>query len=380
MILRFRLLFTAAVIITVFLLSCGTRSAGDQVVLRIGHVGHDHHTALYAAALNPDLFKDEYGLYLKEIRPKELYEMYDGDRLITELELTKVKGGAVMPTAMSQGLFDVGFGGLAAIAFFVDKGSPMKIISPLHSKGDMLVVGNNIRADNWDEFVHLAKNGDKPLKIGFKAPKAIALLIFEAAMREEGITFTYDAGDTEANVLLVNMKGAGKLNPALGNDLCDGYVCNNPYCAIAEEIGVGRAIADLNDLPPGLWKDHPCCVIGAMEPVINEKREALVKFLELITIATDYINEDPQIAVKSASSWIGTSEAVETNSIPTSMYLTEPNELWLNGAYTWVEAMDELGHLQGSLKGRTKEEALSALVDISIINEARNNVSKRKKN
>ncbi len=44
-----------------------------------------------------------------------------------------------MPTAMDQGMFDVGLGGVVAIAFHVDKGRPMKIISPLHSKGDMLV-------------------------------------------------------------------------------------------------------------------------------------------------------------------------------------------------------------------------------------------------
>ena len=344
----------------------------------MGHVGHDHHTALYVAALNGDLFKKDYGLYLKEVREKELYELYDEKKLVCELELYKAGGGSMMPTDMAQGVFDVGFGGLAAVAFFVDKGTPMKIISPLHSKGDMLVVNKDFPADSWKSFVTHVKSREKPIKMGFKAPKAIALLIFETALKEEGLSFTYDANDKDSKVLLMNLKGAKNLNPALANGIIDGYVCNNPFCAFAEEKGTGRCIADLNDLPPGLWKDHPCCIIAAMESVIKEKRKELVKFLELMTIATDYINKDSRIAVESASKWIGTSITVEEMSIPTSSYLTEPNETWMNGTYIWAKAMDDLGHIKGSLSKKSKTEIENLLLDLSLINEARKNVERRK--
>jgi len=347
-------------------------------VLKVGHVGHDHHTALYVAALNGEMFKRDYGLYLKEIRPKKLYEMYDGKELVCELELYKAGGGSKMPTDMAQGIFDVGFGGIAAIAFFVDKGTPMKLISPLHSKGDMLVVGKKISAKDWKEFVAFLKDRKEPLKVGFKNPKAIALLIFQEALRHEGVSYTYDAKDLDAKVLLINFKGAKHLNPGLQNEIIDAYVCNNPFCAIAEEKGMGTSIADLNDLPPGLWKDHPCCVIGAMEKVIKEKRKEVVKFLELMVIATDYMNSDQSIAVKSASKWIGTSIAVEEKSIPTSGYLTEPDDTWLKGAYIWAHAMDDLGHIKGELHDKSDAEIHKALLDLSLIKEARSNVLIRK--
>lgn len=373
-----KLVITLAFTLMVSSLLC-TVHAGDPPVLKVGHVGHDHHTALYVAALNGDMFKKDYGLYLKEVRSKQLYQLYDGDELVCELELFKAGGGSKMPTAMDQGMFDVGFGGVAAVAFHVDKGRPMKIISPLHSKGDMLVVSADLAPNNWDEFVEFTKNRKEPLRVGFKAPKAIALLIFQAALDEVGVSYTHDASKRDADILFINMKGAGHLNPGLQNDIIDAYVCNNPFCAIAEEKGMGRCIADLSDLPPGLWKDHPCCMIAAMDDVIEKKRDLVVKFLELITIATDYMNENPDIAIQSASQWIGTSLEVEKKSIPTSSYLTDPNEVWMKGIHTWVKTMEDLGHIKGQLAGKTNEEINELLLDLSLINEARDNVAARRK-
>ncbi len=373
-----RLIFT--IFISFFLLLHKIpQSQAEVPTLKVGHVGHDHHTALYVAALNEELFKKDHGFYLKEVRAKQLYELYEQNELVCELELFKAGGGSKMPTAMAQGTFDVGFGGLAAVAFFVDKGTPMKIISPLHSKGDMLVVGNHIEANNWEEFVAFLNKRTEPLKIGFKAPKAIALLILEGALKEEGISYTYDASDLTSKVLLVNQKGAKNLNPALANQIIDAYAANNPFCALAKEKGVGRSIADLNDLPPGLWKDHPCCVIAAMNKVVEEKKEAIVKFLELMVLATNYINQQPEIAVESASKWIGTSIDVEKESIPTSGYLTIPSEKWINGTYVWKNSMEDLGHIKGQLKGKSNQEVKSLLLDLSLIKEAQKNVYVRSK-
>ena len=83
----------------------------ETPVLKVGHVGHDHHSALYVAAKAGEAFKDPYGIWFKEVRDKDLYELYDGDDLVAEVELYKAGGGSKMPTMMSQGAFDVGFGG-----------------------------------------------------------------------------------------------------------------------------------------------------------------------------------------------------------------------------------------------------------------------------
>ena len=119
-------------------------------------------------------------------------------------------------------------------------------------------------------------------------------------------------------------------------------------------------------------------MIAAMDEVVKNRRAEIVKFLELIVIATDYINNQQDIAVKSASEWIGTSFEVEKKSIPTSGYLTEPSQTWLKGIYTWAHAMDNLGHIKGELHGKSDEEIHSKLLDLSLIKEARDNVVKRR--
>ncbi len=88
---------------------------------------------------------------------------------------------------------------------------------------------------------------------------------------------------------------------------------------------------------------------------------------------------DQKIAIESASKWIGTSLDVEKESIPTSMYTTDPeDEIWLNGVYTWAHRMEELGHIKGNLLNKSNEEIDRLLLDFTLIKEARANVAKRK--
>ena len=249
-------LFLSATCLSIILL---VGCAKDEApTLKVGHVGHDHQAALYVACLEGERFKKNYNLYLKPVKEKEFYELYDRGKKIANVELYRSGGGSKMPTLMSHGHFEMGFGGVAAVAFFVDKGSPMKIISPLHTKGDMLVVHPSIPVDSWDGFLSWVKKEEEQIRVGYKNPVAVAKLIFERALQEEGISFTGDKSERNTEILMVHMKGEENLIPGLQIKIIDAYVSNNPWCAIAESKGVGKIVADLNDLPPGLWKEHPC--------------------------------------------------------------------------------------------------------------------------
>lgn len=364
---RFLLGVTSVLLLAGLLVGC---ARPEQVpTLKVGYVGHDHQTALYVACMEWERMKKEYDLYLKPVREKEFYELYDHGERIANIELYLSGGGSKMPSLMSLGHFEMGFGGVAAVAFFVDKGSPMKIISPLHTKGDMLVVPPMNPANSWREFCDWVIEEEKQIKVGFKNPVAIALLILEGALQYEEISFTYDAAETEAEILLVNMKGERNLVPGLQSEIIDAYISNNPWCALAEYRGVGKSIADLNELPPGLWKDHPCCCVAATDQAIREKREIITRMLELTTIATNYMNEDLEIGIRCASKWIGTPIEVERASMPTSGYTVNPSPEWLTGVRLWCETMSGLGKLEGSLKGKTWEETEPLLLDLSLLKE-----------
>lgn len=365
-------------VLLAFLVFFSTAHAREEApTLRIGHVGHDHHAALYVACLEGERFEKDYGLYLKPVKEKEFYEFYDRGRKIANVELYRSGGGSKMPTLMSQGHFEIGFGGVAPVAFFVDKGSPIKIISPLHTKGDMLVVSPSVDAKNWAEFLSWVRKEEKQLRVGYKNPVAVAKLIFEYALKAEGISFTGDKGDTSAEILMVHMKGERNLIPGLQNKIIDAYVSNNPWCAIAESKGVGKIVADLNELPPGIWKDHPCCCLAATDRLIAEKPEVASKIVELVVIATKLINEEPEVGYNCAARWIGTTPEVESVSMSTSGYLTEVTAEWKKGMYTWCDAMNEMGKLIGELKGKKGAEVDRLLFDFSLLEKAVDDLKKR---
>jgi len=333
-------------------------------------VGHDHHSALYVAALAGKEFQTPYGIWFEEVRPKELYKLRDGDKTVCEVELYKAGGGSDMPAAMSQGTFDVGFGGVAAVAFFIDKGSPMKLISPLHSKGDMLVMKKDLNLDSWPAFVAWLKAQTGQVRIGFKNPVAVAELIFKRALKEEGISFTNDVADTKAKVLFVLMKDEANLNTGLQTDQIDGYVSNNPWCAVAESKGIGKCVAELHDLPPGVFRDHPCCCIAANTAAIGKLGPQIEKFLELMAVSTQFIALEREKSAGYAARWIGTTPEVELKSMATSGYSMEPNAAFLDGMWVWYQEMVKAEKIKDKLKDKTREDFEGLSYDFSLLKSA----------
>jgi len=340
------------------------------VTLKVGHVGHDHHLALFVAADNADTIAKQTGLLLKAVEDRKLYELKSGDKTVAEIEIVKVGGGSKMPTALAQGVIEVGLGGIAPVLAAADKGAPVKLIAPLHSKGDMLVVRPDFPAGTWEAFAAHVKQASVPLRVGYKSPVACAKLVFEEALRHEGIAFSSDQADTDAKVHMINVKGGGKLNVALGEKLVDAYVGNNPFPAIGKEKGILKVICDLEELPPGTFRNHPCCCIAANTSAIAEKAEAVQGLLTVLAEATRIINTDLECAVAAGSRWIGTSAAVEKESIPTSGYSMEDSEAWHGYMATWLKAMNGLEVFSGCLKDASEEEAAKSAYDLTLLKKA----------
>lgn len=375
------LVFAAAVLLS----GCRQRErtrpeSAEPITIRVGHVGHDHHTALFVAADNAADYAKVSGIGLKSVRDQKFYELHDEGKKVADVEIVKVGGGSKMPTALAQNIIEVGFGGVAAVFASVDSGAPVKLIAPLHYKGDMFVVQPDFQAKTWSEFVAAAKATDRPLRIGYKDPVAVAKLVFEEALKHEGITFGGDPSAENLQVHMVNVKGGGKLNVALSGGLVDGYVGNNPFPAIAVEKGMGRIVCDLEDLPPGTFRNHPCCCIAANVGAIATKGDAIVDLLVLFLQANETINKDLDKAVAAAIRWIGTSETVEKASIPTSGYSMEPSQQWRGTMAKWIQAMNGLDVFRGKLKGVDPEQAQALAYDLSLLDKARKKLALRSSN
>ena len=350
----------------------------SPIQLKVGHVGHDHHLALFVALDNAQDYATETGLSLNVIEDRKFYELTDDGRVVANVQIVKVGGGSKMPTALAQNVIDVGLGGVAPILAACDSGAPVKLIAPLHSKGDMLVVSPDMAVSTWEEFVARLRSAGAPLRIGYKSPLAVAKMIFEDALRHEGIAFSGDPSRTDVRVHMINVKGGGKLNVSLSEGLVDAYVGNNPYPAIATEAGIGKVVCDLEDLPPGRFRNHPCCCLAANTDAVTEKEEAVVDLLVLLLLANETINRDPDRAVDSACRWIGTTEAVERASIPTSGYSLEPDDAWRECMGVWFDAMNDLDSFRGKLKQLKEKQAAAIAYDFSYLKQAKERLAKRR--
>lgn len=356
-------------LIIIVLVCLGNALGAEPVTLRVGHVGHDHHAALFVALDQAENYEATTGLKVKTVRDREAYELFDKAGKIADLQIVKVGGGSRMPTALAQNVIDVGLGGVAPVLAAVDQGMPIKLISPLHYKGDLLVVKPDFPAKTWAEFVQVVRNTKTPIRIGYKSPMAVAKLVFEEALKHEGLSYGGDSSNQELDIHMVCTKGGGKLNVALGSGLVQGYVGNTPFPGIGMEKGVGRIVCDLEELPPGTFKDHPCCCIAATTQAIRDKGPAIAAVLKLCVATTQALNSDPQSLIKPVCHWTGASEAVELMSLPCNGYGMTPTAYWHATMDQWIKAMNGLSAFKDRLKGLPALEVRTKAYDLSLLQQ-----------
>lgn len=364
-------------VLALVLAGCGgadpTQNEKDLPVLVVGHVGHDHQIALYVAALEGEAFREEYGIGLLERKPREVYDLVVNGQAVARLMLRKVGGASAMPAAMEAGGIDVGLGGTPAVAMFIDRGQDFRIIAPLHTDGDMLVVRPDLPVEDWASFVAFVRDTPRPVRIAYKGPMAVAKLIFLRALKEEGLTYREGAGGEAPDVLLVNAGGGKNMYPLLGSGDVDGMVMNQPIPAKAVQDGAGKIVAELRHLPPkGQWENHPCCIIAARGDVLRNQPDAVKALLKVILLATQRIEDDPQAAAKYAAEWTRQPLEVEQKSVPSIPYLAEPTDEYLAGLRTWAQVMKNIHAFpaDGALAKQPPERIVDMITDFRLLHEA----------
>ncbi|RMG02845.1 MAG: hypothetical protein D6726_06740, partial [Nitrospirae bacterium] len=345
-------------------------------MLTVGHVGHDHQIALYVAADAGEELAKEYGVYLKKLKDQEVYDLYDEGKPVARLRLVRVGGGSKMPAALEQGHIEVGLGGLGPTAKFIDRGAPLKVLMPLNNDGDALIVKKDLQVDSWKSFVEYIKNSPQPVKIGYKAPMAVAYMILARALEEEGIPYgpeRVSKDGRQVRVITVNLQGLKNALPSLEASVVDAVVVNEPMASILVHKGVGKKVADLAELPPdGKWKGHPCCVVAARRDAIEKKRGIIKSLLKAISAGADLMKKNIQYAFSSEARWTKTPPAVGKDSVRNVAYVSRPDDKWLRGFDTWVELMQTSGHFKKRLKGKSTDEIRKEVLDLEIMHEIMN--------
>ncbi|WP_456472611.1 ABC transporter substrate-binding protein, partial [Methanocaldococcus sp.] len=344
--------------------------------INVGYLPTDHQAALFVAAEYPDIFKQKYGLYLKEVENKKKYILYKGDKKIAEINLYLVTtGGADIMRLMYQGRLDVGLLGVPPAIFYIDKSPQAKIIMNLHTDGSAVVVRKDIPVNNWKEFVNWIKEQNKEgkiVKIGHPLPTSIQYVMIKDALKASGLTYTEKPGE-KADVLLINCKGQKSMPQMLANKELDAVIAWEPMPEVLKYKGIGKPIVYSQDLPSstgGTWKNHPCCCVVASNKALDDKNKemAIVEFCKLLMYATDEINKNKDLAAKASAKWLGVPLEVEKDSIK---HITYDYNLYdiVPGVVKFVKAMQAQGLIKNALKGANEDKIKSVVFDFKVYNE-----------
>lgn len=364
---------SAFTVFAVFVMAvfAGTCPAADKSTPRLylGYVFTTHHTPLLVAARKGEAFKAG-GAYFKPMVDRQKYELLDGEgKSLAVIEFIVSKSGSETATLFAQGRMDIGLASSTAFISGIDKGTPMKILCPLHVDGMGMVFPKGSTLTGWPVVYDYIKQSKNPVKVGYHSPTSAPRIVFEGALHKAGLKITEDVNDPSADILLVDLKATSNLIPALVSHQVDCWVGPAPHPSVAESKGVGHVALDSRELPPaGEWHDFPCCVMGASQKVIDGHPEVVKGLTRLMTAASQWCNANKADAAGITADWIGVPQkAIEKSTI---IYTTDPSANWMRGEATFMNILNRMDKLKGRLKDKKLDEVTSDIYDFSFIRAA----------
>jgi NitT/TauT family transport system substrate-binding protein len=307
------------------------------------------------------------GAFLKPMVDREKYELLDASgKSLAVLNFIVSKSGSETATLFAQGRMDMALASSTAFISGIDKGTPIKMLCPLHVDGMGMVFPKDSTLNGWDEVYGYIKASKNPVKVGYHSPTSAPRIVFEGAFHKAGLKVTEDANDQEADILLVDLKSTSNLIPALLSKQVDCWVGPAPHPAVAKYKGVGHVALDSRELPPkGEWEDFPCCVMGATDKLIEEHPDVVQAMTDLMTSACAWSNQNREKAAEITGKWIGVpTEAIVKSAI---VYTTDPSPNWMRGEAIFVDILNNMNKLKGRFKGRKFQEIEPALYDFRFV-------------
>ncbi len=332
--------------------------------------GNEMHTGImYLPFISPDLFEKE------EVRidpiDKSQGELKVKGETVAILKQVVTKGGSEVATLMGQDHLDIGFTSSTAMLTAYDIGTELSILAPIQSDGVAIATQKDSPYNNFEEFVEYAKSSEQPIKAGYHSAVSSPRVVLEYAMKDAGLNVTEDPSKVDADVLLVDLKGVQNLVPSLSSKQVEIWAGPAPHPQNAENTGVGKIIATLNDLPEGKWENFPCCVLSVRNDILEKYPEVMEALLKVTTYTCDYANENQEKTGEILADTIG----VEKDILPKSLikYSTEPTERFMEGMSIYYDAMKDMGKFEGRLKDNDFEKAKDDIFKVDLANKVRSN-------
>jgi len=331
---------------TVAVLLLLTTAAWAVPSLTIAYHREDHAAPLFDACLYPKDFRARYGLYLKEVKPHELYTLLDGKHSTLSLRLASFDTDSAVLAALLSDSAQVGILASDAVLGAIIAGQAMRIIAPLQHAGDLLVVNPAVPAADWKEFIAWVKAQNRPTTIGYIGQYSMAALGFTQALEYEKVDYvgTLPGRDLSpkpesAKVKLVRADDRAALAAELKSGRFDAAVLQEPTATWVSVLRGCPTIGRTDILPPGRFEDRPGTVIAAADPIISRRGKDLSRFLELMAVATHYANNSTRNTLDAVCRWLGTSTARESIALGNMGFSSRPDAKFTTGIWNWYSAL-----------------------------------------
>ena len=344
--------------------------AKEIPTLGVGYMFSNHQTPLIVAAAKNEDFKSE-GVYLKEIIAREKYILMSDEEELANIDVVVAENGGEVMTMMTQNHLQLGISSIGLPLTTIDQGHDMKVLGPIHADGIALVMGKDVSMNNFDDFVGYVEEKKEPIKIGYHSPANSPVILFEKAIKDFGLIVTENPEDVDADILLINLKGTANLIPALLSNEVDGWIGPSPFPELATIEETGKIVFDLRDLPPnGEWHDFPCCVFSANSDAIEKYPNEIEKFYELLTIASNFANNNKDETGKIVSEWMGVSEEAAKNAI--TKFTTDVNDTWLKNVNVTFDSLKDSDKFSGPMKDKKFDDIMDEVFNLTFANKVSN--------
>jgi NitT/TauT family transport system substrate-binding protein len=363
-------LVSATMVIAALLVTGCSRNddpaAVDLPTLRIGYIFSDHSLLSMVAAQKAEEFRGR-GAYLETITNREEYRLIASDgNPVAKIEMVVTNSGGEAANMLAQNQLDLSMFSVTVVMSGRDRNIPIKVLGPAHLEGNSLVFHVDTGVRNWATLEDFIRQSSEPVRIGYISPSSSATVIIKTALTVNGISFTEDADDRNAEVLLVNLRSTANFMTALSSGQVHGWIGPSPFPMVAEHQQVGRIALDSSELPPdGYFADFPCCAVVAREAILESAPRAIETYLQLLHHTADFINNNRDEAATIISEWTGVPEEAARRS--TVHYTVKPTAGWLRGAEVLYDFLSDTGHFEGRMKDLDFDQVRSEVFDFRFI-------------
>lgn len=311
-------------------LSGCTKKAAEPEVLKVGNMGTSIKAAMVVLAHEMGYYEEE-GL---KVEFEQINNLNDG------------------LTAIGTDKMDVLPMGIIPTVTFASQGGDYVVFGGTIAEGGEVVVSDELK-DKVKSLEDL-----EGLTIACVRPET-SHMIAESLMRDQGL-------DVDTATKFVEVDGFQSVIEAVQKKTADAGFVNSGFGLIARQQGLTKAFAIGNVMPGAV-----CCRQTTSQKVIDEKRDALVKFQTANLRAYLLCQEDPETAVKKLMDYSGQDrEYVEYCLYDGAMKITmDPAK---NKVKSFYEVMKDNGDIPEDSKWDADKN-----VDVTIYKDALDGLMKR---